>query len=609
MDSRAGRVVGATVIVVAVALLVPGAAAAQGGLPEPAVPEIREPCKPKSGRLCAGSASGSARKAARAVSRLGSSAKTRRGLGLPRARPALGRRAKKKLAAADRKLARRLAAPLANAAASARIRRGASASSTATNGRSALRRRARLEVEVEVCPTTASAASSHGRIAVLGRARYEIESISRQGRRHVMELIALELDISRDGLVDSRARYAGFPPDPDRIRAIRSRAVFDPRTRRSSNSRSTRFDFEATSLDPENITVDFDPSGFERWIERTVALDRGDPGPDPPEQLAGRAWLQLVREFTRWTGARLREVVLEAERNWRTPNKCVRLTLNGPAELAPGAKANVTGRLTHVGGAGVDEGLYGPWVHFTAAYVNGGSAIPLATLPLDTAEPWYEYTAPAAPWADSARPGLDVTATTKGGIGRAPITFELISVPAAFNGTFSGTGDYDANELGEGNHLRATWSGSFHVRKVDVPGAAPTVGQYAFQHGSMQYRYLGRVGDCDVTGNGRIDLGRQPDFQGAHLLYVEEGDPRKYQLTIGAPLVAQVPGIKAECEDPNDNGDRFDWSPAAGVPWMAYAPLPGGPVGADWSITGGGQGNSGPGTPDQTWRWGLTPVP
>ena len=87
-----------------------------------------------------------------------------------------------------------------------------------------------------------------------------------------------------------------------------------------------------------------------------------------------------------------------------------------------------------------------------------------------------------------------------------------------------------------------------------------------------------------------------------------DSPPRKYQLTLPAPLIATVPGTRSNCEDPNRNGD-FDWNPGAGIPWLAYAPLPGGAVGDDWSISGSGAGNSGDGSPDQTWEWALTPVP
>ena len=594
--------------------LVPAGAAAQVGLPETAVPDVRGECVAKKGRLCV-EAPAKVDGSARGVSALTSSARIRRGFGLPSPRTVLGRRAGAKLKKADRRFAREMAGPLreskrALAAASARLRRGVNVSNSATNGRSGQRRQARLELEVEVCPSTPSPANSHGRITLAGRATYAVETVSRRGRRYVLELVNFDLRISRDGLVSHRAEYAGFPPDPDRLRVSRSRSFYDPATRRSRDEAGTHFDFQVTSLDPEGIAVDFDPSNFDRWIDRATALDRGDFAPEPPDTLAGRSYLTAARQFVRWVAVRVREVVREAERNWRTPNKCVKLRLDGPAKLAPGAQAQVAGTLTHVGGAATDAGLYGAYVHFGANYIHGGSATPLATLPLDMGEPWYQYTAPQAPWADSQRPGLDVTATTKGGIGQATITFELTSLPAAYNGSFSGSATYDENELGAGNHLMGNWNGNFHARSTGPSSPGATDASYGFESGSLQYTYSGRVGDCDVTGNGTIDLGTQPDFMGKpSLLYLVEGAPRKYQLHVPAPLVATVPGTKSNCEDPNDNGDAFNWPPGTGVPWMAYAPMPGGPVGDDWSIHGAGSGNTGSGSPDQTWNWNLTPAP
>ena len=71
---------------------------------------------------------------------------------------------------------------------------------------------------------------------------------------------------------------------------------------------------------------------------------------------------------------------------------------------------------------------------------------------------------------------------------------------------------------------------------------------------------------------------------------------------------ATVDGTKSNCDNASDNGGDFAWNPGTGVPWIAYAPYPGGPVTDDWSISGSGSGNNGSGTPDQTWHWSLTPT-
>jgi hypothetical protein len=73
------------------------------------------------------------------------------------------------------------------------------------------------------------------------------------------------------------------------------------------------------------------------------------------------------------------------------------------------------------------------------------------------------------------------------------------------------------------------------------------------------------------------------------------------------PLTEVVAGVKSNCEEESENGDSFDWPTGTGVPWIAHTPQPGGPVGGDWNLSGGAGGDNGPGTPDQTWQWSLTP--
>jgi hypothetical protein len=420
------RLLALPVAVLCAAVVVPNAAAI--GLPEVPVPNTDEPCNPRPTRLCF-SAQGSTEALGKQLAGLTSSPKLRRGLALPPAKRLFGRKAKKLLKKSDRRFAAKLGGPLearAGAAASPRIRRGLSVSSSVRRGRSAHRRSMLFEVGVESCPTTGSPASSHGVIDVQGRALFRVQNIARYGRKYVYETIEINFAFNPKGLVSHHADYVGFRPGhEDPMNVTRSYSVYDPRTGRSNDLPTARVEFDVRALDPEGIRVDFTANGFDRYIERMIAQERGEPGPEPPETLAGNSYLRVVRQFTQWVATRIREVVNKAERNWRTPNRCVKLTLDGTPKLAPSGVANVTGKLAHVGGAGVDAGLYGEYVHFDGNYINGGTTEVLAKLPLDQSEPWYAYTAPPDPWPDSARPGLDITATTKGGIGKASITFEL----------------------------------------------------------------------------------------------------------------------------------------------------------------------------------------
>jgi hypothetical protein len=73
------------------------------------------------------------------------------------------------------------------------------------------------------------------------------------------------------------------------------------------------------------------------------------------------------------------------------------------------------------------------------------------------------------------------------------------------------------------------------------------------------------------------------------------------------PVFATVVGTKFNCEELEDEEDPFPWQVAAGASLLVKAPLPGGAVADDWSISGSGSGSNGGGSPDQTWQWGLVP--
>jgi hypothetical protein len=182
--------------------------------------------------------------------------------------------------------------------------------------------------------------------------------------------------------------------------------------------------------------------------------------------------------------------------------------------------------------------------------------------------------------------------------------------PERYSGTVSGTATYDATELGTGNNLRANWNAPLSLRRtapLPVPGAP--IAAYKLESGTLHYSFSGHMNDCTVEGSGPVDLPSQPDIGPLpSVLEFYDDDPRTYRFQIGMPLFATVPGTQSGCDDPNDEGKSFNLNIALGVPWLVSAPLPGGPVADDWSLSGTGSGNNGPGSPDQTWQWSLTPA-
>jgi hypothetical protein len=424
-----------TLLVSAVATIGLGIAAAPaaGDLGPPGAPDLDAipKCVPARGVVCLPVAGGIPAVAAD-LAKISTTSSRRKGLGLPPARRLFGRRAKKLLAGSDRRFATRLKAglkePKAHTAASAKILRVLAATDSVRRGQARQTRASHIRIAVDACPATPAAANpainSLGRFDVSARADYAMSTIARYGRRWIQDTIGLTVDVEDTGRTNRDAFYAFSTPKQgqDDMRLTRTIAVYDPRTGRTHGETTTSFEFAMET----NGKVAYPRSTFDGWIERQIARESNQPDPHADDPLGSQSYLDLVGRFARYVNRRVTDVIKEAQANWRTPNRCVRLDLDGPAKVAPGGTAQIHGNLTPVGGTGDKEGLYGQYLTWDINYINGGSARNLATLPLDQAEPWTEYTAPSAPWPDSARPGLDYTATTKMGIAHATITFEVL---------------------------------------------------------------------------------------------------------------------------------------------------------------------------------------
>jgi hypothetical protein len=229
----------------------------------------------------------------------------------------------------------------------------------------------------------------------------------------------------------------------------------------------------------------------------------------------------------------------------------------------------------------------------------------------EASAPSISYTVTDAPEGGLVKVTVKFTSTAGVGEGTWSQPTEPDEVPQGFNAQISGTAIYDENDLGEGNDINAQWSGGIELTQAPNPFPPGTPGApagiYEIVGGIINYSFSGSAFECNVVeGNGAINLAEQLDLKGPGALVLYEGEPRTYQLFVPMPAMAKVPGIKEGCEDPEDE-DSFDWFVAVGAPFLVNAPLPGGPVGDKWQITGSGSGT--PGVPDQTWQWNLTPIP
>jgi len=228
------------------------------------------------------------------------------------------------------------------------------------------------------------------------------------------------------------------------------------------------------------------------------------------------------------------------------------------------------------------------------------------------AAPSISYTVNNAPKGGQVKVTVKFTSTA--GVGEKAWTQPVEGGPPAekFAGSISGTAKYDSFELGEGNSLSAEWSGSVELKQdppFEFPGFPVLSYNYKLTSGSITYSFTGSVGECHVEGGGPIDLGAQFDVTSAVSLSLLQGEPRPYSLSLPMPVFEEVPGTASSCEDPEDEG-AFDWNPGAGLPLLARSTADEGRVlNADESFSGSASGNTGSGSPDQTWQWSMAPVP
>lgn len=545
-------------------LLVPQATAQQIAAP-PAGPDAGSPvrhCKPTSRRLC--SKPGDPASAARRLLAVTGA----RGLGILSARSVAGRR---KAAAADRALLRRLVAAQAPARGSqspATVRDQSVASSTVSGSGGSLRRVFDFRAESAVCPTDDDAASSHSDVPFRVDAAYVVTSVERRGRTTITTTVRASLGLREKASVNRRAEYDFILPSRTPELTVRRSQVVRRGSRVVDRS-STEVEMVVQQLSPET-TVQLRSETFDAFVERIQAQESGEPVPGADGPILGSAWKNFARAFAQTVAARLERLIRRAEAIWRTPNRCIRLELEGPDRLATSATAQLTGRVSPVGSTASPRMILGTGAGAAtwsdAHVVGGGSARSLLSgLPLPEDRPWIEYTAPSQQWTEASKPGVDMTLPTKLGVGKAEKRFSPSSVPNAYSGTFTRT----EHVTGEGTDITRTWSGSatFRRDKAKSPDAVP-IWVFALESGSATWTASGATGSgCTHNGSGgpvpivkdsvydnvRLTL---EDVRRSNLGPVPSPEPTPYYYEILAYFVQldAVPTYPIVCESSESTG-------------------------------------------------------
>jgi hypothetical protein len=294
---------------------------------------------------------------------------------------------------------------------------------------------------------------------------------------------------------------------------------------------------------------------------------------------------------------KITEGVRRAEKRWQEPNRCATVSFAPASEaltLNTGDSGSVTSTVAAKAGGQPKAAVWTVSGQQNAVFAPGaGEPNPLKTD--------YQVT--------NAGTGVRVQgtfkATSPAGVAEAKWTQktkEGLVLPSRFSGTVKGTVDY-------GGRVQAQWEAPI-VLTLAFALAEPFPGTptalYSISSGPLHYSFKGHEFECDVAGEGTIDLTKDHNTAGNFLLKLYEGTPRTYELLIRMAEEASIEGTKSNCAHGGDG--PFTWFVYQDSEAIAYAPYPGGPVASDWSVAGSGSGTtlaSGVVKEPQTWEWNL----
>ncbi|MFN8132160.1 MAG: hypothetical protein U0R70_11495 [Solirubrobacteraceae bacterium] len=548
MSARARAVVAAAILTPSLLVVVAGAApatvassraaAAQAGLAAPPGKNAPLPsrCRPGRARLCAAGDIAPSRSASAFLA-----ATARRGLGIRSGAALIGRRAAR---GADARLRAALGAPLAAARRTAQAGPPAIADRvderTSISRRSAAERRwFRWQAQIDRCPDPGAENNNYGRAKLVGHAVWTVTNDEpRRGGAVVRTIVRLDMRVATSAASDWRANLAfvGNPGERDDI--LMSRQVLVIRKGTSRRAAPTASVGLSADLLAPGLSVQLKSETFDAFVARLEAQERGEPAPDAGDgPIVGQAWKDLAKSFAQMVASRSNQLAKAAEANWRTPNRCLGFSLEGPASIRRGQRVELTGRPVPGERGGSVSRLLGQAFgssSWTAASAPRGGVLEslLSGLPLPESRPWIGFTAPGASWPKSAPLTVEMTFASKAGIAATTKTFEeVVAFPQRFEGTWT-------RVLTAPNGYRQTTTGTAaYVRNPIIPVDAESLIPIAYdlESGSVTWTASGSFVDiqgCTQTfgGTGTAPVSEQSAISRTRLwLYDAAGKP-------GAPV-------------------------------------------------------------------------
>ncbi len=383
-------------------------------------------CKPSRSRLCGNGELTPAAAAQRLLATL-----SRRGLGFRPGSSTVGRGPARR---ADRTFVAALGAPAKPAARTAQtaaptIADAVEKRTSIKRGKAREQRRFAWRAKIERCPDPGRPDNTHGRVKLQAGALLEVVHDEPRRGAIVRTITRMDTKLDTSAASDNRANldYVGDFGNPNDVTVTQQVLVI----RNGSSRRAGRtavIEMTADTFSPD-VGVQLKSEGFEAFVERMEAQERGEPGPDADGPIVGPAWKRVVRDFMQLVAARAREVAKLAETHWRTPNRCFGFTLDGPSKVRPGGRVELTGKPSPGERGGTPRSILGlssgsgTWTVLRAP--KGKRLEPLLkSLPLPEDKPWIAFVAPDKSWKKGAEPTVEMTFASKAGIGSTTKVFE-----------------------------------------------------------------------------------------------------------------------------------------------------------------------------------------
>lgn len=351
------------------------------------------------------------------------SAKTRTRMGLPPYAAILGKRWKAKVQRADAKLVGAMA-PKARSAVAAADNDTTKASDALRHGPERQKRKLRLAVALNsTCPVfDASNPEFATSITAMGRAEQVVATVERVRGYDITTIVTLDAQVQASATVDGDAVLHEPTANSGTFSVVRQQTARNLRTGKLKQTGP-----------PQRMHGSLDPffnieTGFDDFVDRNADGDDESPAPRRPQRAA--AWDTVAQDFVTMLYSAMRAEYSKAEAHLRTPNACVTLDVPAPTRLSVGQMVKLIGTLHARQGKPTPTQILRD-ARIAGYLVNdqGQTVHSPATYPLDPGEVWYEFTAPQRKWPASRPIGIEIVATTEGGIASTKVFFKPRETP------------------------------------------------------------------------------------------------------------------------------------------------------------------------------------